>query len=43
MKVAMVFPTRESEKAISGYATTLVENIKNNTEISICKNIIQKG
>src|SRR3989344_7342586 len=28
MKVAMVFPTRESEKAISGYATTLVENIK---------------
>ena len=28
MKIAMVFPTRESEKAISGYSTTLVENIK---------------
>ena len=28
MKVAMVFPTRESEKAISGYSITLTENIR---------------
>jgi len=28
MKIAMVFPTRESEKAISGYSATLVENIR---------------
>jgi len=28
MKAAMVFPTRESEKAISGYAMTLRDNIK---------------
>ena len=36
MKVAMVFPTRESEKAISGYATTLVEYIKKSgTDIEV--------
>ena len=28
MKAAMVFPTRESERAISGYAATLTENIR---------------
>lgn len=28
MKVAMIYPTRESEKAISGYSQTLVDNIK---------------
>jgi len=28
MKAAMVFPTRESEKAISGYSATLTENIR---------------
>ena len=29
MKVAMVYPSRESEKAISGYSSTLTDNIKN--------------
>ncbi|MCR4284917.1 MAG: glycosyltransferase [archaeon] len=28
MKAAMIFPTRESEKAISGYSVTLTENIR---------------
>lgn len=28
MKVAMIYPTRESEKAISGYSSTLTENIR---------------
>ena len=28
MKVAMIFPTRESERAISGYSATLTENIR---------------
>lgn len=28
MKIAMIFPTRESEKAISGYSSTLTENIR---------------
>ena len=28
MKIAMVSPTRESERAISGYSVTLTENIK---------------
>jgi glycosyltransferase involved in cell wall biosynthesis len=28
MKTAMVYPTRESEKAISGYSSTLIDNIK---------------
>jgi glycosyltransferase involved in cell wall biosynthesis len=28
MRIAMIFPTRESEKAISGYSSTLVDNIK---------------
>jgi len=28
MKIAMVFPTRESEKAISGYSATLTDSIK---------------
>ncbi|MBI3623780.1 glycosyltransferase [Candidatus Pacearchaeota archaeon] len=30
MKVAMVFPTRESEKAISGYSASLVDNLVEN-------------
>lgn len=30
MKVAMVFPTRESEKAISGYSVNLVDNLVEN-------------
>ncbi|MBI2043880.1 glycosyltransferase, partial [Candidatus Pacearchaeota archaeon] len=28
MKAAMVFPTRESERAISGYSVTLTDNMK---------------
>jgi glycosyltransferase involved in cell wall biosynthesis len=28
MRVAMIYPSRESEKAISGYSSTLTENIK---------------
>ena len=28
MKIAMIYPNRESEKAISGYSSTLVENIR---------------
>ncbi|MEK6917451.1 MAG: glycosyltransferase [Nanoarchaeota archaeon] len=32
MKIAMVFPTRESEKAISGYSVTLVDSIKQQGE-----------
>ncbi|HJX49945.1 MAG TPA: glycosyltransferase [Candidatus Nanoarchaeia archaeon] len=34
MKAAMVFPSRESEKAISGYSTTLTESMRKN-EINI--------
>lgn len=30
MKVAMIFPTRESEKAISGYSQTLVDSMRKN-------------
>ncbi len=29
MRIAMVYPSRESEKGISGYSVTLVDNIKN--------------
>lgn len=29
MRIAMVYPSRESEKGISGYSATLVDNIKN--------------